>query len=425
MMRFAILGEAPAARPLIDAIAAHPQHQVSVVVASPAFWQELLPAHPSARLGRSWDELLAESPVDAAILASDDPELTTAARQLAEAGVALAVLPGGALAAALAYELTLLRADRPVVLFPLFSARGNPLVAAFRSLLQSQRLGQIQHVQLQRHEQATEGRLPVERLARALAADIDLARVLFGEFDQVTAIRSGDSTVGVSLATVTLGGADAPQIVWSATAAVGQPRWQLSVVGTQGTATLTGDPAAGRVVLETSSGTVQPDDFEPGPGLLEAFERVVRSAGSNAASAEPGEQTDEIAPADWHDLTRGVDLLEAIERSVRRRRTIDVYFDLPSERSMFKTQMTAAGCSLLMVTLVFVIVYLGLAAVVDLPAAVKRVLVVLIFAPLGLFLAFQALLFLTRPAERRASSSGGGLPLTGQKQAVGQKQPDD
>ena len=102
----------------------------------------------------------------------------------------------------------------------------------------------------------------------------------------------------------------------------------------------------------------------------------------------------------WAELAKAVELVDAVERSVRRRRTIDVYFETPSERGIFKTQMTAVGCSLLMLTLAAVIFYLLLAATVEMPPLMKRVLVVLIFLPLGAFLALQVLVFVARPAGR-------------------------
>jgi ABC-type spermidine/putrescine transport system permease subunit I len=87
---------------------------------------------------------------------------------------------------------------------------------------------------------------------------------------------------------------------------------------------------------------------------------------------------------------------------VRRRRTIDVYYETPSERGIFKTQMTAVGCCLLMLTLAAVIGYLLAAATIEMPPLMKRILVVLIFLPLGAFLALQLLVFVARPATRDA-----------------------
>jgi hypothetical protein len=62
--------------------------------------------------------------------------------------------------------------------------------------------------------------------------------------------------------------------------------------------------------------------------------------------------------------------------------------------------MTAVGCSLLMLTLVAIVMYLVFEASIDMPQIVRQILVVLIFAPLGLFLALQLLFFVTRPASR-------------------------
>jgi hypothetical protein len=85
---------------------------------------------------------------------------------------------------------------------------------------------------------------------------------------------------------------------------------------------------------------------------------------------------------------------------VRRRRTIDVYFETPSERGIFKTQMTAVGCCLLVLTPAAVVVYLAVAAAVEFPPLLKECLVALLFLPLGVFLALQLLLFVSRPANR-------------------------
>ena len=78
---------------------------------------------------------------------------------------------------------------------------------------------------------------------------------------------------------------------------------------------------------------------------------------------------------------------------------IDLYYEVPSERSVFKTQMTAVGCSLLVLTLLATVVYLIVATMFDLNATVKHVARVLIFLPLVVFLAMQVLLFLTKPSS--------------------------
>jgi hypothetical protein len=80
------------------------------------------------------------------------------------------------------------------------------------------------------------------------------------------------------------------------------------------------------------------------------------------AAASAGEKT---AFGTWADLARDFDLVEGALRSVRKRRTIDVHFEATSERSQFKTQMTAIGCGVLVLTLLGIIAVLIAGAALD------------------------------------------------------------
>lgn len=125
-----------------------------------------------------------------------------------------------------------------------------------------------------------------------------------------------------------------------------------------------------------------------GPALLEEF---------LSGSAQGGNITETWA----NDLYRAFDLLEGAHRSLRRRRTVDLYFDTPSERSNFKSTMTAVGCSLLMLTLLTILLGLGAGAIakdLGLPPVVMKVVRILVFAPLFAFLVLQFGVFLAKPA---------------------------
>jgi hypothetical protein len=161
----------------------------------------------------------------------------------------------------------------------------------------------------------------------------------------------------------------------------------LSLSGEAGAAVLEGVPESAmlRLTVQVHDKPATSEEVvdDAGPWLLDSF----------TASGGKGHSL-------WEELACDVELVDAVERSVRRRRTIDVFFETPSERGIFKTQMTAVGCSLLVMTLVAVVFYLGLAATIELPPLLKKLLVVLIFLPLGVFLALQLLLFVARPAVR-------------------------
>ena len=81
-----------------------------------------------------------------------------------------------------------------------------------------------------------------------------------------------------------------------------------------------------------------------------------------------------------------------MQHSLERRRTVDLHHEPVSERTIFKTQMTALGCAVLFGTLVLMLGYLAIASVIPLNGTLLIVLRMLVFAPLVLFLLAQLLL---------------------------------
>ena len=99
---------------------------------------------------------------------------------------------------------------------------------------------------------------------------------------------------------------------------------------------------------------------------------------------------------DWPEVVHAMELVEATQQSIRRRRTVDLYFDMTSERSQFKTQMAALGCGVLMLTLFLLILVLMLGQMLS-PQAMKWARIAA-FTPLFLFLFLQILIVLARPS---------------------------
>jgi hypothetical protein len=99
-----------------------------------------------------------------------------------------------------------------------------------------------------------------------------------------------------------------------------------------------------------------------------------------------------------------MELIEATGQSIRRRRTVDLYFDMTSERSQFKTQMSALGCGVLVLTLVLVILVLLMSEVLNLDPRARTWATMLAFGPLFLFLALQSLIVLARPSVSETPS---------------------
>jgi hypothetical protein len=216
-------------------------------------------------------------------------------------------------------------------------------------------------------------------------ADVDLLRDLGGNYSQVTTLRTG-TDAALSSITTTLGSDQAPQANW--TAKVGtENSWRLTISGMRSTAVLTGDPAAAALTLEVEgpdlSLPTQSAQEDWGPAVLRSFEV--------AADNNP-------AQPNWEDLQRGMELMYATDRSLRRKRTIELFFEAHTERSNFKTQMTAIGCGVILFTLFGMIMVL-VGGEAGLPVGVMKILRIAVFAPLGIFLLLQILLVLTKPAR--------------------------
>lgn len=104
--------------------------------------------------------------------------------------------------------------------------------------------------------------------------------------------------------------------------------------------------------------------------------------------------------ASMEQFSRTLQVTGAVDRSIRRRRTIDVYIDELTERSVFKTQMTAIGCGVLTWLLLGMIGYLLLGQLLKPPATVMMVLRALWIAPVVIYLATQFLLPFARGRQQ-------------------------
>lgn len=396
-LRVAWLGEDGRGLDLLRALLTCPTASLVAAAECATVLAELTGINPRLEAERDAASLLLV-PLDAAVVAGASESVLAGARRLAQQGIPVLVDPSSAPAFDLFSELTALDVERPLPIVPAFRQRGLPEVQALGAALTANELGGLLRVRWERRSgSGTEGLTP-EASERALLEDVDLLRGLVGRFDQVTAFRHIDSAGRMTLATANLVGAGVPPVFWSWTH--GEEGWHLTVEGERQTAVVEVDPGGsrfvvqGRVVSETSPSALA--NAAVGPvvcGFLRQLPSVVASAPWTATMTRPPLAT-------WTDFIRAVEILDAAVQSVRRRRTIDVLSEAPSERGLFKSQMTALGCVMLLLTPLGVVLYLMLAAALDLPGWLKTALVVLVFLPLGLFLMLQGLLFLAHPPPR-------------------------
>jgi len=179
-----------------------------------------------------------------------------------------------------------------------------------------------------------------------------------------------------------------PEATWTLTPSDGESTWRVTARGDLGTAVLFGAAETDTVTLERMPEGISPETvpagFDEGAAILKVLEAALAG---------------EAVRPDWTDLTRDIDIMAACQRSVDSRRTIDLHFERTSERTLFKSQMTAIGCALLIVTFLASLGFLILGSLFDVNETVMRVLRFIIFLPLGIFLLLQLLLVLARPAS--------------------------
>lgn len=368
---------------------------------------DLLQLSPGLRLENDWEALLTRGEFDAVLVAGDSDAVLEGARQLARGGARLLVWVGGS-ATRLFSELTLLDAESPGRLHPLLPLRHLPVLSPLADELASRKLGGLLSVQWTRTQPGISHDPAI--LDRDFLHDVDLLRSLLGRFEQLTAFRHAEPSGRILQATTTLAGANLPPVVWQVVPG-NEAGWKLALAG-----------ELGRMVVESNDRelTLYRDGHQieswPRP---QAEAHALRQTMSDALAPPLAEGPGPGRRTTWDDLLRGVELLAATQESLRRRRTIDVLFEAPSERNLFKSHMTAAGCGLLLITPVLVVLYLLVAAAVPLPEWLKIALVALVFTPFGLFLLLQALVWITRPSAAEIASQQSGVVTTAAPQARG------
>lgn len=334
-MNVALLGSGPLSLELIRRLS--PQLGERLVLAT---------SDPAAILNQPGLDLL--------ILDDFAPNALAVAERIA-ARTSLLVIPDARLGSSFAYSLVLQDQDGPAVLLPAFPDRFDPRIGTLRGRLEQESLGKVVSVRFERLSRGAPetGQGPLFRLAEAQQAvlhDTDIVRSLLGEILKVSAVQAGAGEEIANL-TVTFGGASGLDVFWTYRRGE-RDQADLVLQLERGEARLTWDGPRLAAVRIGGELLPPPAEGEIPSAILEEFRR------RRADRDTEGRST-------WTDLMRDFDLVDAVGRSIRRRRTIDLHFEETSERNQFKTQMTAVGCAVAMFTLIGLVVLLAVGAMLD------------------------------------------------------------
>ncbi len=409
-MRFAIVGETSGTAAIVDVLHRSAGHSVTHGACLNDD-SSLLASMPSLRRLAEWEDLLADDTIDAVIVSGDEELVLPPARQIAGTGLPLVVVPSPGMTSAFAYELSLVRDENLVPLYPILAHRLDPATVRMRELVHSGALGELIQIRLDREIPTVDNvALNQADVETWLLPDADLLRWIAGAFTQVTALYQGSTDTGFTNATVNLAGVSATDTSWVLTRS-GSPKWTLTATGTLGKLVLVHD---GTNSLSLNGKTVELAEGKTESEASDWVNSVPEAVTAFLEKTSPSEQSEA-----WTDFTRSHEIVDQHRRSIKRRRTIDMHFETLSERSQFKTQMSALGCGVLTYTLFGLVFYLLIAGVFapreDAAQTVKdrfdllcRIGQVLWLAPLTIFLAAQLLLAITKPPAKPGEEPNDG-----------------
>lgn len=395
-MKFSVIGDIPAALPLMRQIEADASHQFAPCCLSGPLADAASRAGIPLRLESEPENAFLTPEVEVVILAFASTEETLRlTRAASQAERHVVVVPPAEASTAFGFELHLLmdESSRAVIPIPgrmrladlnqnadglLPESVPNGIMSTVRQIVMDVSLPDDQ----------TDS-LPMIQLEA-----LDIVSALGLRYTQVTAIESRATDGALIARLLTLGtSASSEQVLPPATITF-RPAGSVAAASAE---VASPSPAASGNPPDDSpeislqiiqmDGTAIRPVVRPTPELLS---RLMRLFGSRDACSG---LLDSFSTA--------LELSDAARKSLVKRRTVDVYFDSGSERSVFKSQMTAIGCGVLTWTLLGMVAFLIAAQMFQMPPAMLHVGRILWILPIGLFLLFQFLLPLTRDRKER------------------------
>ncbi|MCE9555875.1 MAG: hypothetical protein K8T91_21205 [Planctomycetes bacterium] len=371
-MKFALLGIDAEALSLVREIARSDLHQLryfapatdSAVAAS--LIKEARRLCPLAEELPEWEVLLGSGFADAVIVAGpqDAPLRFDQLRRLVQEAVPVIVTQPPAVTLLEAYELEMVRQESRGIVVPLLPWHWFRWSGWWASLVNVARNSQGADSAVGRLDQITWERFLVDRSRLSVlshfARDVDFIRLMCGEITQVAALGGGPTgnvaARDFSALAVQMSGPNGILVRWSVQEPEDRSGVRITVAGTEGKNRLEvfdGIGGASWTAGHFAPGQSQPtpwnEEIEEPLSLADLVAEQVHLAAGD--SPEKGR----VAHPTWRDAIRSLELVEAVEKSLKKGRTISVSVEGRSETDAFKGTMASIGCALLMMGLLIVV----------------------------------------------------------------------
>lgn len=364
-MKFCVIGTNKAAAGLLRELAGSAEHSLSACAIDGPLLAAAAAAGIPLRLAATPEESLLESGVTVAVLATEDSEETLrVARAATQADRHVVVILPELCSPAFSFELHLVLDESQSAIIPLtgrFALTDLPREDLELALDPRQSLQLAIELPVEESSPAT--------IRRRVQQGLDILSASGFRYTQVTALDSlaPDGTFLSRLITLN-SNPSSEQVLPPATLTL-RPAAMLA-------------SQAIELRISKSDGTIEKNAVSESVNVLPRIDYLC------------GNRTD--CPKWMESFSATLELAEAVEKSLRRRRTVDVHFDSGSERGVFKSQMTAIGCGVLMFMMFGMIAYLIVAQLTDLPKWALHIARLLWITPLVIFLIAQALLPVAR-----------------------------
>ena len=338
-MNVLILGDGAEERAWISWFATRPEHHLAAIHPGTSGND-----FPGIRVTGDLDEALAVAGIDLVLVGGPVEGRGEALRRAAAEGLAIICLhPPGADSEPY-YQVSLSRQETGAVVIPDLPLRLHPGVTRMRQAIDSGELGVVRAIRYGCQAGARE----TDLARQCFPAVIDVIRALVGEIETLTA--SGDPP----------GERPDLELVVQLRASEGRRAEIRLESGTDESACLTLSGSAGSLILEYDRA------FRDPARLIRRFTSTSREEVTAfpewdrreaimetlATSLEAREQSTSSAPGpSLNDGIRAMELTEAVVRSLRRGRTIDLHYEAISEEASFKSIMTSTGCTILLAIL--------------------------------------------------------------------------
>jgi len=326
-MNFLILGNGPEEEQWAQEVNAAERHEVLAVF--PGIEGLPTPSQPE-----DFEAALALAGIEAVIVGGEKEVRTEWLRRVAATGLpAICLHPPGDDSEGY-YQVALSRHETGSVLVPDLPARLHPGLEALQRAIQGEDFGHFRAL-----IQVSSGW--DDLVHDHFSKRIDVIRALLGEVESLTGLGDPPGPDPDLSLVVQLRGSNARRAEVRITS--GQEEWErLTIQGSKGSLTLEYRPNAyseSRLIRQVDGEAKVTTDlptWSPHQTLLSVLDQAIHSH-------------EEVGPhPDLFDGTRAMEVTEAVARSLRRGRTVDLHYEVISEASNFKSVMTSAGCMLLL-----------------------------------------------------------------------------